>query len=130
MIRWPPRSPLFPYTTLFRSLKGSSPLSARRPVLQLLVVNSDEPWKAGVPAWCVVRPVPPITLRRPDLGSPEFFNLEPFLRLGDPPVVMHHGIARVVVPDPHTATHDLFHIEPARERSCVRSSRCGQVHAQ
>src|SRR2546429_2330310 len=29
MIRRPPRSTLFPYTTLFRSLKGAAPLTAR-----------------------------------------------------------------------------------------------------
>src|SRR3712207_7998379 len=31
MIRRPPRSTLFPYTTLFRSWNGCSPHSARRP---------------------------------------------------------------------------------------------------
>src|SRR5256885_14127419 len=40
MIRRPPRSPLFPYTTLFRSLKAVTP-RAGRPGTALILVNHN-----------------------------------------------------------------------------------------
>src|SRR3712207_9340727 len=40
MIRRPPRSTLFPYTTLFRSLRGSGGLGGR--VLHLLPLGDDQ----------------------------------------------------------------------------------------
>src|SRR3712207_9148940 len=41
MIRRPPRSTLFPYTTLFRSIRNLSP-ALRRPGETLLIDRSDE----------------------------------------------------------------------------------------
>src|SRR3712207_6848717 len=51
MIRRPPRSTLFPYTTLFRSLLGPSPYSAERLSAQLArwVVDAVAAAEGGVP---------------------------------------------------------------------------------
>src|SRR5256885_15608996 len=51
MIRRPPRSTLFPYTTLFRSLglafDGSRPFALQLAVLHLLVVETWGVWQGG-----------------------------------------------------------------------------------
>src|SRR5216117_3368060 len=83
----------------------------------------------GVLDWCLVRPLLTISRRRPDVGGPELFNFERSLRLVDAPVVMHHRIARVVVPDPHTATHDRLFITGTPIRGCVLSRRGRQAPA-
>src|SRR5205085_6653868 len=67
------------------------------------------------------------SLRRPDLGSPELFNLERSRRPVNPPVVMHHGIAPVVVSDAHAATHDLFFVAGAPVHRSVVRGRSGQA---
>src|SRR5437773_9817220 len=64
----------------------------------------------GVLDWCLVRPLLTISRRRPDVGGPELFNFERSPRPFDPPVVMHQRIALLVVPDPHSATHDRLFI--------------------
>src|SRR5438046_345630 len=83
----------------------------------------------GVLDWCLVRPLLTISRRRPDVGGPELFNFERSPRPVDPPVVMHHRIALVVVPDPHTATHDRLFITRVPIRRCVPSRRGGQAPA-
>src|SRR3712207_642296 len=60
MIRRPPRSTLFPYTTLFRSSSGGPPSNA--PCLALLQVGFTEPPespRALVVSYTTVSPLPP-----------------------------------------------------------------------
>src|SRR2546422_1393222 len=44
MIRRPPRSTLFPYTTLFRSLHHAAALAARRSEIKALQARRDHRW--------------------------------------------------------------------------------------
>src|SRR3712207_3557989 len=48
MIRRPPRSTLFPYTTLFRSLSVGSVVALTGAVSAVLVIQQDFPWWVGV----------------------------------------------------------------------------------
>src|SRR3712207_9591565 len=53
MIRRPPRSTLFPYTTLFRSLKTITADAPAAIALSVLILNVQEPpgKPVGVPRW-------------------------------------------------------------------------------
>src|SRR5260370_14981615 len=61
MIRRPPRSTLFPYTTLFRSLRGRAPGRSLRP-------TPAPPPSAGTPP---VLPPAPISIRRSEEHTSE-----------------------------------------------------------
>src|SRR5689334_24394071 len=61
MSRRPPRSTLFPYTTLFRSHLGGNPLGEgerRRPLVQTAALSLDRLAEAGAPVPGAGRPLP------------------------------------------------------------------------
>src|SRR2546422_9167532 len=72
MIRRPPRSTLFPYTTLFRSQgvagRGERRRQPRRPARR----RAPPAWRRGSPSLCRASPRAPATWRRAPLrgGSP------------------------------------------------------------
>src|SRR3712207_8993933 len=69
MIRRPPRSTLFPYTTLFRSREGHRPIVVRRPDASRLRVRA-ETWKEREKGESAERPHARRSPRTRDPGIP------------------------------------------------------------
>src|SRR3712207_8283774 len=72
MIRRPPRSTLFPYTTLFRSLEGERPLLVLRPLpVRLRPELGDEERHPRIDGVQPVQPRSEVRLRRSRVRSEE-----------------------------------------------------------
>src|SRR2546427_11911190 len=97
MIRRPPRSTLFPYTTLFRALHGVSHTERKRKIIGRLFITEFEAFarKAGEADWLVQGPLYPDVIESVSFKGPAA-TLKTHHNVGALPLLMRFKLRQPV----------------------------------